>query len=450
MIRRPADRGFTIIESAVSIALVAIVMTAVTSFYVVNSRVGRQQNNTDVAAAVAVAGLSRVRGIRGSSLTYGRDAAGSDAQWKSPVPGVAHYLDDTIQAWDATAAPGSGTTAPLPTGVQSTVVAGIGYDTRWYLGQCWQSLAGGCDKTQGTGGFLMFRVVVAVTWPDAACPAALCSYVTATLVSATNDPVFGLTAIPLPSVTVTLTPVPTVTSAPTTTTPTPGPLPEAIWSATKFSIASASVTITGTVHSNKDIAITGSVGTINPKIEYGGTYAKDLSSVTMTVPAATKAAATTPVFRAVADYLPGGSAATAAGSTYRAISCAAGTTWAYSAAQVGSATIVYVPCNVSLASASGAVTALIVADGTINVGSSAITIGNSAKPSATGLISNSSANPAITIAGSSTTVYGAIQALNGGVSISGSIADLRCGVVADSVSMSNNVVKVTVDASCAA
>jgi hypothetical protein len=62
------------------------------------------------------------------------------------------------------------------------------------------------------------------------------------------------------------------------------------------------------------------------------------------------AGATTPVSRNVADYRPGGSAATAAGSSYKAIACTAGSTWNYSAAQVGSATIVYVPCNVSPAS----------------------------------------------------------------------------------------------------
>lgn len=98
--------------------------------------------------------------------------------------------------------------------------------------------------------------------------------------------------------------------------------------------------------------------------------------------------------------------------------------------------------------AAGSVPPLIVAEGTINVGGSAITIGNSSKPYGTGLISNSSANPAITISGSSTTVYGAVQALSGGVSISGSIANFRCGIVADTVAMVSNIVTVTVDSSC--
>ena len=189
------DRGFTIVESAVSIALVGIVMTAATSFFVINTRVGREQNDTDIAVNLAIDALSRVRSIRGSSLPYGRDAAASHLQWNSPAPGVAAYQADSVETWDPAASAGSGSTALLPTDPVTTAVGGLTYSQNFYVGKCWQSDAtGACGPAAGTGDVPMFRVIVAITWPDAAaCPATICSYVTATLVSsAAADPVFLL------------------------------------------------------------------------------------------------------------------------------------------------------------------------------------------------------------------------------------------------------------------
>jgi len=189
------DRGFSIVESAVSIAVVSIVMTAVTSFFVINTRVGREQNDTDVAVNLAIGALSRVHSIRGSSLPYGRDVAASHLQWNSPAPGVAAYQADSVETWDPTAPAGSGSTALLPTDPITTTVGSLTYSQNFYVGQCWQSGAtGACGPAAGPGDVPMFRVIVAITWADpAACPAALCSYVTATLVSsAAADPVFLL------------------------------------------------------------------------------------------------------------------------------------------------------------------------------------------------------------------------------------------------------------------
>jgi len=185
------DAGSTIIETAVSLSVVSVVLASLTAFFVVSVRITRQQNNTEVAAQVATAAMTRVRGISGSSLVYGRDGTSSHQQWISPVAGAAAYLTDSTEIWDPKAAAGSGANAALPTTPEPITAGGVVYQQSWYVGSCWQDSAGGvCDTTQGTGDAPMTRVVVAVTWPDTACPAGTCSYVKATLISTAADPVF--------------------------------------------------------------------------------------------------------------------------------------------------------------------------------------------------------------------------------------------------------------------
>jgi prepilin-type N-terminal cleavage/methylation domain-containing protein len=445
MRRLSADQGFSLVETLVSISIVAMTMLVSGFAFVRTQSVSRLQGDSQAAAEFASDVVDQM-------LATPYPALAAKGRNGTPDPGAVAAFSGRLDTGTATA-----------WGSTVRAVGSVQYTAAWFVVPC---TAVDCLVTLSPVASLpMDRLDVAVTWPGKECTGRVCVFTTTSLVSALSSTAVASGVVTLPTVTVTPSPTattPTPTPTPTATTatptptptptpsPTPGPPPEAIWAATKFSISSASVTITGTVHSNKDISMASAVGTISPKVEYGGTLSKDIASSLIKMPTATKAAATTPVSRNVADYRPGGSAAVAAGSGYKAISCTAGTTWNYSAATVGSATIVYVPCNVSLASAAGSVPPLIVAEGTINVGSSSITIGNPAKPSATGLISNSGTSPAITIAGSMTTIYGQVQALLGAVSISGSIANLRCGVVADSVSLISNIVTVTVDSSCSA
>ena len=191
--RGPAEEGSTILETAVALAIVCLVMTSLTSFFVITTRVTRQQNNTEVGIQVATAAMSRVRSIKGSSLVYGRDATTSHQQWNSPVAGAASHLADTTEVWDTTAAAGSGALAPLPTTPQPVTAGGVTYQQSWYVGSCWQAAATGvCDTTKGSGDVPMQRVVVAVTWASADCSAGICSYVRSTLISPAADPVFNL------------------------------------------------------------------------------------------------------------------------------------------------------------------------------------------------------------------------------------------------------------------
>ncbi len=190
-----SDAGFTLIEVLVASMLIGIVMTAMTSFFVTTVSVISRQTSAQVAAQLADDGLERVRALKGSAVATGRDKTSSDSQWASPVVGVAPYLADMREAWDTAATAPGGASAPLPTTAKAVTVNGLSYGQNWYVGRCWQPLAGGgCGATPASGDVEFFRVVVAVTWPARQCASSVCSYVTSTLVSSTpTDPLFDPT-----------------------------------------------------------------------------------------------------------------------------------------------------------------------------------------------------------------------------------------------------------------
>jgi len=187
------DSGFVLLEAAIAMALIMVVMTAVTSFFVATMRVNREQQSAEVAAQVATSGMALVHSVRGPSLVYGRDAVSSNTQWNALTPTVTSYLTGSVEAWDPSAAAGSGATATLPTTPQDTTVGGQIYHMSFYIGSCWQPAAGGACGQASTGGAVpLYRIVVAVTWTEAACANSLCTYADATLASSVaTDPVFN-------------------------------------------------------------------------------------------------------------------------------------------------------------------------------------------------------------------------------------------------------------------
>jgi prepilin-type N-terminal cleavage/methylation domain-containing protein len=190
---RGPDAGFTLVEVLVAITLVAIVMTALTTFFVGAVSATSRQSGRQVATQLADDAAERVRSLKGSGLATGRDRASTDAQWGAPVAGVAAYLTDMGKTWDPAAAFPAGATAPLPTTARPVTLNGLTYGQNWYLGTCWQPAGGGdCGTATGAGYVPFFRVVVAVTWSERHCPGGTCSYVTSTLVSSTSgEPVFN-------------------------------------------------------------------------------------------------------------------------------------------------------------------------------------------------------------------------------------------------------------------
>jgi len=192
-LKQTSDAGITLLEVLVSIMLIGIVMTAMTTFFVTAVSATSRQGGEQAAVQLADDATERVRALKGSAVAMGRDKTSSDTQWASPVVGVAPYLADMQEAWDATATYPSGASAPLPTTAVSTTIDGVPFGQRWYVGKCWQPLGGGdCGATQTSGYVEYFRVVVAVTWSERHCTGGTCSYVTSTLVSsAAAEPIFN-------------------------------------------------------------------------------------------------------------------------------------------------------------------------------------------------------------------------------------------------------------------
>jgi prepilin-type N-terminal cleavage/methylation domain-containing protein len=186
------EAGFTLLETVVSISVISIVIAALGSFFVTTTRALRHQAATQTAAEIATHAISTVRSMRGAAIVSGRDRASTDAQWDNPAPGAAAYLADSARVWDEQAAAGAGATAAVPTAYQTVTLNRMDYRQYWYIGQCWQPAAGGdCGSTAAP--VAMFRVVVAVTWPDHHCDGGTCGYVTSTLISsASDDPVFKI------------------------------------------------------------------------------------------------------------------------------------------------------------------------------------------------------------------------------------------------------------------
>ncbi len=191
------DAGITLLEVLVATMLIGIVMTALTSFFVNTVSAASRQGGEQTAVQLADDATELVRALKGSAIVAGRDKSSSDTQWASPVAGVAPYQADMVEAYDPTPTlpVGAGATAPLPTSPKVVTVNGISYGQNWYIGRCWQPQAGGgCGATQtvGLAYVELFRVVVAVTWPERHCASSTCSYVTSTLVSsASGEPVFN-------------------------------------------------------------------------------------------------------------------------------------------------------------------------------------------------------------------------------------------------------------------
>jgi prepilin-type N-terminal cleavage/methylation domain-containing protein len=194
-----ADGGFTLTEILVSIAVIGIVMTAVTPLFISGVSVMNAQRGRQAAIQLAADATEKVRALRGANVLAGRDEQTSREQWADPVRGVAPYLSKMQLAWDPNPAtlPGEGAEAStaLPTrqpADRHPRLNGVEYTQHWYIGKCWQQ-RGGVDCHATTVDAVEFlRVVIAVTWTEKTCQDGPCSYVTSTLVSAApKEPEFN-------------------------------------------------------------------------------------------------------------------------------------------------------------------------------------------------------------------------------------------------------------------
>lgn len=204
----PAEAGFTLLEVIIALAMMGTVMAALTPFLVSSVAVVNRQRIQQVAIQVANDAVDQVRSLRGSALLSGRGEAKSRQQWNAaPVP-VQPYLTVMKLAWDPLLTdPAStlGDQAPLPTKAQSVSIGGVTYGKTWYVGRCLQQTGaadGAClhpdaaDPDPEAADLPFFRIVVSVTWSTPRCRPNECSYVTTTLTSTADDPVFNVNRPP--------------------------------------------------------------------------------------------------------------------------------------------------------------------------------------------------------------------------------------------------------------
>jgi RHS repeat-associated protein/uncharacterized repeat protein (TIGR01451 family) len=211
--------------------------------------------------------------------------------------------------------------------------------------------------------------------------------------------------------------------------------PVAVWAnsssaAKTFEWTGGGGSITGRVHSNREVKIAGT----QPKSIVGPT--EYVTSIAITGPHTVTPVQSTvqpiPVTYNIPDYAPGGPVALQVGPAWfnHTADCAGGT-W-----DVGSATLPvgvhYVPCSVKLngSSISGRLT--LVATGSITLSGSRPAF----EPYYDGLLllSGASGKKAIDVSASSTKFLGVIYARNGEVSLSGSDSKFFCGIYGNTVS----------------
>ncbi len=188
------DTGFSLIETLVAIGIIATVMASMAAFYVRGTSVSEQQRNAQAAVRFATTAMEQVHLLNATAVLSGRTQTAVNSQWVAP--GVSAYLAATVTAptWSTDPAiPGMS----LPTTPQQVTIAGANtiFQESWYVGGCWaQSTGATCSVVAAALRptlIPMYRVIVAITWPDAHCAANLCSLVTVSLLPAsTTDPTF--------------------------------------------------------------------------------------------------------------------------------------------------------------------------------------------------------------------------------------------------------------------
>ena len=195
------DDGFTLVETLISIAVIGVVMTSLTAFFTNSLSIDNQQRGKQAAAQILDDAMERVRSLKGSGITAGRDQSSSDTQWTGAPTPVQNYLGDMAEAYDSTAPGGSGSTAALPTAPLPVTVNGLTFYENFYIGECFQPLAGGaCVKTAAlVTDIELFRVVVHVTWSEKHCPNNGCSLIATSLISGVSvEPLFNSNAVATP------------------------------------------------------------------------------------------------------------------------------------------------------------------------------------------------------------------------------------------------------------
>ncbi|GIJ43368.1 hypothetical protein Val02_02540 [Virgisporangium aliadipatigenens] len=236
-----------------------------------------------------------------------------------------------------------------------------------------------------------------------------------------------------------------------TATATATPAVPGLWAnSTKegaLTVTGADTTVTGPVHSNGSLSVTGARTTVPAGAEYVTTLTVRGNGHQVTAPRKVTAGSP-PAVADIAAYRPGGAAAKAAGSMYRAIpasACKSGT-WTARPSDI-TAGVLYVPCTVTV-TGSGRINATIAAEGSVHLAGTDLAIGPD-MPGRPAIVSSTKGS-AVQLTGASNRILGAIHAVNGQVTIAGARNVIRCGVVADTITVVGAGTRVEVDNKCRA
>ncbi|MEV6927747.1 prepilin-type N-terminal cleavage/methylation domain-containing protein [Dactylosporangium sp. NPDC051485] len=215
---RRADEGFSLVEVLTSLAIMGVVMTALTTFFISTTNTINKQRGLQIAIRYAHDGVEMVRSLPGPKLAQGRTAIDVANQFltdRVPNLDLTALKDSMKPAVDSTLDPTTASANPpppqlLPTIPETRTFDGTVFRRHWYLGTCVMdpklsdmdpklSDASCLLSSRVSNPMSFYRVVVAVTWQNSrACAGGECSYMTDTLISgSTSDPIFN------PSVTVT-------------------------------------------------------------------------------------------------------------------------------------------------------------------------------------------------------------------------------------------------------
>ncbi|WP_433050271.1 putative Ig domain-containing protein [Dactylosporangium sp. CS-033363] len=210
MQRPPRDEGFTLVETLTSIAIMGVVMTALTTFFVSTTNTINKERGLQMAIRLASDGVELVKSLPSTSLALGRSITDATKQLTGNPAGL--NLTSMAPVFDPKLKNLTDVSSATPTLKFSEVVPinDAVFTRRWILGSCAMNPAVITGASCVLPSLLSianplpyYRVIVAITWQNSrACAGGECSYVTDTLVAAnTTDPVFNPSATapkPLP------------------------------------------------------------------------------------------------------------------------------------------------------------------------------------------------------------------------------------------------------------
>lgn len=206
---RTNDDGFTLLEMIISIAIITIVMAALTTVYVTTLSSMSSLRIDQAASRISTDAIDQARAVGATEAIAGRGSAAVAAQFTAAPATVRPWLDAMDSTSDSQAPATAGANATLPTQPTNQILDNVTFSIDYYVGLCYRLRSTGtsndaCVKAAARSSdpgdvYVTYaRVVVAVTWSGPHCAGAACSDVNAILLNGDPDPIFNLNTDPPP------------------------------------------------------------------------------------------------------------------------------------------------------------------------------------------------------------------------------------------------------------